>query len=335
MGYNGNKTRVWDNTTRNFGTYFNDEFDRLYENSGYLKTRVADAHVNGFDYPESSRVRVGGVDYIAVRDVDTQADGNDFPSQFLAGAWLSIGQGVFESDETFTVGSGGDYPNITDALLDVSRKTPIFKPGGITVELKLLSGFVMEEQVFVSRYDLSFVKITSEDAQVDIDANFITQTFLNQTSAFTGDNCVMPRIEVLFNMINAGTTENGYYVKNSRGEIASGAGFKNAGSFGIRTFGSSTINANGADVSGAGDIGMESAQGSIINADGADASGAVQRYGIRSIRSGTINFQGGNASGAGSVGIHVSEGSTINAKDATGTLSQSANTLTSNGIIYQ
>ncbi|MFX4154222.1 hypothetical protein ACOL23_04685, partial [Aliarcobacter butzleri] len=124
-------------------------------------------------------------------------------------------------------------------------------------------------------------------------------------------------------------------------------------------------NANGANASGAGIHGIYSTYGSTINANGANASGAGNT-GILADRSSTINANGANASGAGIHGIYSTYGSTINAFGAiiqnqttgincikvlegshieasgintTGStvpiFSQTINTLTSNGIIYQ
>jgi len=107
-----------------------------------------------------------------------------------------------------------------------------------------------------------------------------------------------------------------------------------AGTHDIRAYRGSTINADGADASGAGDKGISASRGSTINADGADASGA-ENNGISASTGSNINAKGANASGAGGNGIFAYEGSTISANGATGTLSQTANTLTSNGIIFQ
>ena len=57
--------------------------------------------------------------------------------------------------------------------------------------------------------------------------------------------------------------------------------------------------------------------------------------GIYATRGSTINAEDADASGAGDKGIYAYKGSTINADGATGTLSQTANTLTSSGIIFQ
>ena len=56
----------------------------------------------------------------------------------------------------------------------------------------------------------------------------------------------------------------------------------------------------------------------------------------RVARGAYIDFRGGEASSAGdSDAIRVHSGGMINANEATGTLSQTANTLTEAGIIFQ
>jgi hypothetical protein len=138
-----------------------------------------------------------------------------------------------------------------------------------------------------------------------------------------------------------------------------------SGTYGIYATRGSTINASSANASGAGTHGIFATRGSTINAESADASGA-DTYGIFAALGSTINAESADASGAGTYGIYAINGSTINASSAliqnqtTGTncikilngstiiangvdtsgstvpiLSQTANTLTSNGIIYQ
>ena len=106
--------------------------------------------------------------------------------------------------------------------------------------------------------------------------------------------------------------------------------------------GGSTINANGANASGAGTYGIYATQGSTINASGANASGAGT-HGIYASNNSTINaynavIQDQSVAGAR---IVVFNGSTIEASGINTTggtspvFSQTINTLTSNGIIYQ
>jgi hypothetical protein len=149
----------------------------------------------------------------------------------------------------------------------------------------------------------------------------------------------------------------GIYARNGSTINAYAADASGAGARGIHAKDGSTINANSADASGAGAQGFHAEDGSTINAYAAGASGAGARgiyandgstvnansadassagaQGIHASYGSTINAYSANASGAGTYGIYARNGSTINADGATGTLSQTANTLTSNGIIFQ
>jgi hypothetical protein len=114
---------------------------------------------------------------------------------------------------------------------------------------------------------------------------------------------------------------------------AEGADCSGAGGNGIMVIGGSTVNAQGADCSGAGGNGIRVIGGSTVNAQGADCSGAGGN-GIM-VTGGTVNAEDADCSGAGGNGIMVIGGSTVNAQSATGTTSQTPNTLTAAGIIFQ
>ena len=161
----------------------------------------------------------------------------------------------------------------------------------------------------------------------------------------------------------AGT--HGIVAINGASIAANGANASGAGSAGIIASRSSNIAADGVDASGAGTYGIYAQFCSKINANSANASGAGA-YGIYAQFCSKINARSANASGAGTTGIFANEGATINAAlsfiqnqssdspristnngshieassiNTTGgtstVLSQTANTLTGSGIIYQ
>ena len=316
-----------------------------------------------------------------------------------------------------TVGSGGDYDTINEALKEISRNKPLYDSSGITATINLLAGFVMAEQVLVYGLDLGWITIVGEDAETVITHTALTIDFAGtdyENSSYpafgVSKGGTLPRVGQLFEMssgaivdgykngveaIGAGSSAdvlNGCGVKNAgrHGMLASesatinadGANVINAGGNGVIAYAnstinaagvdasgaegssgcivaldgstinanlanasgswgngifadrSSTINARGADASGAGTYGIYAYKGSMINAEGADASGAGSIC-IHALRGSTINAERANASGAGSYGIFAYHGSTINANGATGTLGQTANTLTSYGIIFR
>jgi hypothetical protein len=72
-----------------------------------------------------------------------------------------------------TVGAGGDYPHLWQALQYLTRFSPqlqdySFPDPGLRTEVRILSGTVMTEPVLISRAKLGWVKITSEDVDVNV-----------------------------------------------------------------------------------------------------------------------------------------------------------------------
>ena len=163
--------------------------------------------------------------------------------------------------------------------------------------------------------------------------------------------------------IGAGT--NGIYAAASSVINASGANCRNAGTNGIHAVRSSVIDATDANCSNAGTNGIYAAWSSVITAYGANCSNAGTN-GIHAVRSSVITASSANCSNAGTNGIYAAASSVIDANvalvqnqttgaarvrvqdgshiEASGiiitggnvtVLSQTANTLTGNGIIYQ
>ena len=182
---------------------------------------------------------------------------------------------------------------------------------------------------------------------------------------------VLPRINQLFNMnlgvSGAASSKHGVMTigAGSSANIVANKGVRFAGTHGIYANVGSTINATSANASSAGAYGIYAASASTINAQSANASSAGA-YGIYANAGSTINAQSANTSSAGERGIFANMCSWINAREtiiqnqssafaritvtegshieATGinttggtstVLSQTVNTLTANGIIYQ
>lgn len=77
--------------------------------------------------------------------------------------------------QTYTVGPGGDYATLRECLRVVSlRHRPVYTGTEVSVQVKLLSGYVMREQVLLyGGMDLSWVLIVAEAAAVEIDPSAI------------------------------------------------------------------------------------------------------------------------------------------------------------------
>lgn len=105
----------------------------------------------------------------------------------------------------------------------------------------------------------------------------------------------------------------------------------------IRADEGSTITCTNAFARSAGAFGIYAWRGSTINAEGADAgknSNANTQRSFYASDGSTINARNASGMYATDKGFHVFRGSVINAHGASGTLSQSANSITANGVIY-
>ena len=285
-------------------------------------------------------VRLGDTDTAATADTLVLRDENGtakFGAPTDPEHPVRLGDTSLRENVKVTVGTGGDFPTINAAVLHLSRFTPDL---GVTGEVELLSGFVMEEQLFVEGLDLGWITITGVDAETVINEPSLTRVLTSDgdAPAFGVARGTLPIIGQLFSFSIKGSLadrKSGVMAYNlGRASILPGCGVKNAGFYGIYANKSSTINAQGTNVSGAAHDGIHATRGSTINAEGADASGAAQ-HGIVSARGSTINARNVNASGAVGYGLSPQFGSTISAYGATGTLSQAKNTITYNGIIFQ
>lgn len=105
-----------------------------------------------------------------------------------------------ETAETVTVGTQGDFNSLNQALEFITRKNSVYNSQGLRVEVQLLSGFVLDEQVIVDGQDLGWIVITSVDPVVMIDGAGITEVVIeSRRPAFLGiNNATLPVIGVQF-----------------------------------------------------------------------------------------------------------------------------------------
>ncbi len=261
-----------------------------------------------------------GWDYIAIDDKLVLRDANGtakFGAPTDPEHPMRLGDTSLRENVKVTVGAGGDFPTINAAVLHLSRFTP---DRGVTAEVELQGGFVMEEQLFVEGLDLGWITITGVDAETVINEPSLTRVLVDDHKpAFGVENGTLPTIGQLFSFSSKGNVadrRSGVMARSvGSATILPGCGVRNAGMFGIAAFSGSAINAAGADASGAGDCGISADGGSAINAAGADASGAGDR-GISADGGSTIDARSANASSAGDRGISSDGGSTIGARSA-------------------
>ena len=84
----------------------------------------------------------GGQYYWNASSTDTDNNGTIIQSTGVAtGRWIRL-YANYPADKTVTVGSGGDFTTINDALEFLSGSAPAYIKSGLTVEISLLAGFV-------------------------------------------------------------------------------------------------------------------------------------------------------------------------------------------------
>jgi hypothetical protein len=246
---------------------------------------------------------------------------------------------LLDNTITITVGEGGDFLTINEAIVSLSRKRPSYIKNGVTVELKLLSGFVMSEQVLVRGVDLGWIDIVAEDLIVPTVRSSLTE-FLGGYPLFGVVRGTLPTLKATFEMDNSGTSTDryGYYCReNSFGRVDKG-GVLNAGGVGVLAEYNSTIELRDADFSGAGVDGLSARHSSQIQARltlGTLLAKNCQRYGVYADNTSRIHARNIDVSGAVDSGVFaenssIIEGRNIKADDC----GNSAFRAERNGIVH-
>ena len=141
---------------------------------------------------------------------------------------------VVYSNKVVTVGNGGDYATIKEALMYFSSVYPIYKKGGVTCEIKILSGTTITEQIYVERIDLQYITITSEDEVVLVNCDGWVETadFHDSRADYpfiAGENGAgLPTIGTVFQLVtNTNNIQTVGYLANrgSNGVVLSNSGF--------------------------------------------------------------------------------------------------------------
>lgn len=344
---------------------------------------------------------------------------NSLPSYMQAAKW-DIYKDVLTTEDTrttvtkdkvVTVGAGGDFATINDALAYLSRYYPAYKAGGVKCEIQILAGTIITEQIFVERADLSYITITSaaSDNKVQVAPSNAWVGLAHDTRGnkpfFSAENGArLPCIKCLFSCIvpeggwvttgdkeavncavgyfcNRGSTgvisgftisgvlanvgfENFYdnIIANNNSEIVLREAYaRGAARYGVMSRHISRVSARSANITNCGDTAAYADRASMLDVRHADLTGSINgiaAYHASTITANetaassipgtvadaqygsTINCQAITAAGSKDV-FKVTGGATIVAKgakviNATGTkYSQTTNTLTANGVIYE
>lgn len=245
---------------------------------------------------------------------------------------------LINNDVVVTVGSGGDYSTINQAITYIKDNVV---PNGHYITIRLLTGFVMAEQVLIVRENLNYIKVTSVDAVVPITRSALTVLKYNWVypAWYVEDGC-LPTISALFEMdtTTAVGTCAGIFANSGQALITAGCGVRNVSNgFGLALHNVSTAVATGAIFTGC-NVNVVAYVMSRCDFQNGVATGYVT-LGVVASTGCILNFYGGNARKAGSnlwsdIGVYDGGGLLI-ATGATGGLSQTANTLTALGIIFK
>ena len=239
----------------------------------------------------------------------------------------------YSTDATITVGAAGDFLTIAEAIDYAERYKPKFQELALFTTIQLLTGFVMEEQVFVFNKDLSWIRITSEDpnAIVTIDSSELTTTLYAQgvtmdalgdpgktnlkgdtaIPAFCFYNSFAPNIAALFAFDSniAGDLLIGFQYKLSRGNFEAGAGCTDSAYRGLEVSLGSSVWAQDTIWNDCG-VGVRVSNASFLAGAGISATGCTTA-GL-AVGTGVASVTGSDFSGSG-VGILATGASNISA----------------------
>ena len=375
----------------------------------YAKASDLSTHVNDTSNPHNVTASQLGAANILTQIKTVDGEGSGLDADTVDGLHASSFRKQMTTNVTVTVGSGGDFATINEALeYLVKTYYPIYKAsaGTVSATIYLLSGFVMAEQVYVADLDLSWITIDGEDVETVIDRSALTVESHGYYSAFVFfDGAKTCKFFHTFTMNTSGDGSDRVGLSldlNAACSLIYNAGFKNAGEYnivirrgsslvanivdftaagntgilidgasraylgnvnvsgcsiyGIKALNGSVVDASGGNVSQSGVAGILAENCSILNAASVNADSCYQ--GFVASKGARINAAGAHASGCDYSCYHAKEGGFISANDAsgssntgyvfevstagiiqapgaTGSLCQSANTITSDGLIIQ
>lgn len=244
-------------------------------------------------------------------------------------------------DMQFTVGTGGDFVTLNEALSYASTFQPIHKLGNPTITLQLLTGYVETEGIAVEGLSLAFVNITAVDNPVPASVT---------GNLFSCDNGRLPLISCRFDM--QGTGGHGIFLEQSEIVVNAG-GVINAGKSGLYSIAMGRFTLLDADFFHAQEYGAYINHGSRGEIGDTDFSQAGQRgglsdelglpfNGIHVRHSSHVNISGASDFRLDGVNndpddLRVMHGGIVDVASGAGSVggfSQAPNALTANGIIF-
>ena len=236
---------------------------------------------------------------------------------------------VLTENTTKTVGSGGDFTTLNLAI-DWCKKVI---PNGYNLAL-VITDSVIKEYLFIENCNLGFVEIASANGStITIDGDYLTSIIINSVYFIHGKNSIMPKISFNMTLINGSVTYNTEAVlveSNSKIIFGGNVSISNFIYGGVRAEDNSDVKFDVVNISGS-KIGITALYNSRITCVASNISSTLK--GIQSLWGSNVDAHFCTCSGA--TGFYVASGGFITANNSTGTLSQTANTITANGIIFK
>jgi len=285
------------------------------------------------------------------------------------GTTLTLGSAVTIGDNTnrtVTVGATGDYATIDLALEALSRVVPAYKSGGFTATITPEAGYVDDGGIEIVGVDLSWITI-KDTGSFDWDVSAGADYFMTLSEGAKG-----PKIDasITATQSSSGDASGFFYVdrgsflefkdRTSGAELFLDADGLINSSLIVANNGSTVI-ANGLRMlnNDAGLWGVSASFGATVMFFNSEVTNAftgggacIAEYGafiectlgdftvdqpsLWALRGAKITFLSGTISTSGSDDeMKVSTGGILVANGTTGTVSQTVNTITSDGIIFQ
>jgi len=221
------------------------------------------------------------------------------------------------ANKLFTVGPEGTHTDLVSAIKSATTLTKTYEKNTI-FEIKILTGYIMTQQIVCNSIDLSNIIISSEASEVIIDGTSFSYEIGDEFDKpiFVGlKGAYLPIINTLFRLSKTalGYFHTGIYLETSSSAIVTmGSGIKNPTGYGIRASDNSKVTARGSIFTGAGLRGAMISQGSTMNAPFIDLSFAKGRNTFRAYRNASASLEGSNLSnGQGDSNVRISESSHV------------------------
>lgn len=233
------------------------------------------------------------------------------------------------SDKVVTVGENGDFPTVNQALMYLSKFYPAYSDGGIECEIKILDGTVINEQIRVEKIDLSYISLTTDNAdntvKVDVTGwSGITHDTRGNKPFFSGEHGArLPCIKCLFSCI---VPDGGWipskYTDDSGNEIESNivvGYFCNRGSMGVIA-GEAIY--SGSEAGGLENVGFENFYDNIIANNNSEIvlreaiARNAGRYGVMARHISRVSARSADITGCGETGAYADRSSMLDVRFA-------------------